>query len=168
MVTSAVVRLPVVEDAPAIARVHVDAWRETYTGHVPDALWNQDAYERRVALWTHLLGPDGPSGIRVVAERSGTIVGFASAGPSSSDDACNGHAPSRDHALYALYLLAREHGSGLGQKLLDAVIGTQAAQLWVMRGNDRAIAFYRRNGFQPDGVEVTDERLGVVEIRMVR
>lgn len=155
-------------DAAAIARVQVDAWRETYAGHMPDAYWNDDSYRRRVEMWAHILGTDGPQSTRVVAERDGEIVGFAHAGSSDRNDARNGHDPMRDLHLYAIYLLAREHGSGLGQQLLDAVAGTQPAQLWVMKGNDRAIAFYRRNGFEPDGVEVDDERLGIVEQRMVR
>jgi ribosomal protein S18 acetylase RimI-like enzyme len=162
------IRTPVLADAAAIARVQIDAWRETYTGHMPEEFWNEDSYQRRLGMWNHVLGPDGPPGARAVAERDGTIVGFATAGSSDSNDARNGHEPARDFALYAIYLMASEHGSGLGQQLLDAVAGTRPAQLWVMRGNDRAIAFYRRNGFEPDGVEVTDDRLGVVEVRMVR
>ena len=162
------IRTPVLADAAAIARVHIDAWRETYSGHMPDSFWSEAAYQQRLEMWTHVLGPEGDASGRAIAERDGEIVGFAIAGPSTRNDARNGHDPVRDLHLYAIYLLASEHGSGLGQQLLDAVAGTQPAQLWVMRGNDRAIAFYRRNGFEPDGVEVVDDRLGIVEMRMVR
>jgi len=162
------IRTPVAADAPAIARVHIDTWRETYSGHMTDSYFDEDSYRRRLEMWTHVLGPQGRPGARVVAERDGEIVGFATAGSSDSNDARNGHEPVRDLHLYAVYLLAREHGRGLGQQMVDAVVGSQPAQLWVMRGNDRAIAFYRRNGFEFDGVEVARDDLGVVELRMVR
>ena len=54
--------------------------------------------------------------------------------------------------LNKLYLLARAHGSGLGQALLDTAVGADPAYLWIMAGNPRAEAFYRRNRFLPDGL----------------
>lgn len=41
--------------------------------------------------------------------------------------------------------------------------------LWVLDENPRAIAFYRRNGFEPDGAEKNDRDYGDIrEIRLVR
>ena len=40
--------------------------------------------------------------------------------------------------------------------------------LWVFEGNDRAVAFYRRHGLQPDGESMFDVDTGVPEIRMTR
>ena len=57
-------------------------------------------------------------------------------------------------------MLRRHHGSGAGQALLDAVVGSEPCQLWVARENPRAHRFYRRNGFVPDGTERQDERAG--------
>jgi hypothetical protein len=42
----------------------------------------------------------------------------------------------------------------------------ESAVLWVADPNPRAHAFYRREGFEPDGGQATD--FGVREIRMVR
>lgn len=48
-------------------------------------------------------------------------------------------------------------------------MGDGPAQLWVARDNPRAYAFYRRNGFRPDGAEqVMPEAEGFVEVRLVR
>jgi ribosomal protein S18 acetylase RimI-like enzyme len=52
--------------------------------------------------------------------------------------------------------------------LLDVAIGREAASLWVLEGNERAMAFYRRNGFTADGARADEEFFGVSEIRMVR
>ena len=69
-------------------------------------------------------------------------------------------------------VLAVHHGSGLGQQLLTqalaATASTGPASLWVLRGNDRARAFYARNGFAPDGLTKVHERSGAVEERWVR
>ncbi|PZE62480.1 GNAT family N-acetyltransferase [Curtobacterium sp. MCLR17_044] len=39
------------------------------------------------------------------------------------------------------------------QALLDTVLADRPASLWVAADNLRAHAFYRRNGFTPDGAE---------------
>lgn len=77
--------------------------------------------------------------------------------------------PARNLQLYTIYLLTAAHGTGLGQSMIEAVVGDAPAQLWVLRANDRAIAFYKRNGFAADGVEFTDSaEPNRAEIRMVR
>jgi len=53
--------------------------------------------------------------------------------------------------------------------MLDAVLRDDPAQLWVLRGNIRAIAFYERNGFVADGTEFIDPaEPNLVELRMIR
>jgi len=58
-----------------------------------------------------------------------------------------------DLELKRIYLLSRYQGGGAGQALLAAVIEEARRReasrllLGVYAGNDRAIAFYRRNGF---------------------
>ena len=48
------------------------------------------------------------------------------------------------------------------------VIGDRPAYLWVLEGNDRAAAFYRRHGFTDEGGRKPEPDTGVVEIRMAR
>lgn len=50
-----------------------------------------------------------------------------------------------------LYVLESAHGTGVGQMLLDAALRDRPASLSVAADNPRAHAFYRRNGFRPDG-----------------
>ncbi len=72
--------------------------------------------------------------------------------------------------LQVIYTLRRVHGLGVGQALVDAVIGNSAAFLWVLEDNPRAQAFYRKNGFQPDGTRqlLPPDWHELPEIRMVR
>jgi diamine N-acetyltransferase len=68
-----------------------------------------------------------------------------------------------DLEVKRIYLLHRFHGSGIGQTLLDRAIeeasrqGASRLLLGVFAGNERAMAFYARNGF----VKVGDRRLQV-------
>lgn len=167
--TAGTVRNAELRDASAIARVHLEAWRETYTGIVPDSMLADEVYDSRLQLWTRILSMDPVPGQNVVAESGDQIVGFASAGEPFGPDAEHGHAFARSWHLYSIYLLASHHGSKLGQTMLDAVVGDRPTQLWVLQGNNRAIRFYERNGFAADGATDADPRApGLVEVRMVR
>ncbi|MCU1505955.1 MAG: putative acetyltransferase [Microbacteriaceae bacterium] len=161
---SFVVRAPVAADADDVARVHVQGWREAYSDLVPESFYDEAALLRRQAMWRSLLDKPLPIGRRVsVAEVNGQIVGFALAGDPPGDE------PSRARQLFALYITGHHYGSGVGQALLDAVLGTEPAQLWVAEGNPRARAFYRRNGFEPDGGRKADADIdNLIEIRLVR
>ena len=53
--------------------------------------------------------------------------------------------------LESLYVRSRLYGTGLGQALMNTVIGDSRAYVMVYPDNTRAKAFYRRNGFSPNG-----------------
>lgn len=151
------------EDAAAIAAVHNASWRETYSGRVPESFLGEGALERRTSMWTRLLTDPGDRRAFVVRDGDGAIVGFAASGPSHEDNA------PRELELYMIYLLATAHGSGAGQRLLDAVLGDRPAMLWVAQDNPRASAFYAKNGFVDDGTRKEEPGLeGFVHLRLVR
>lgn len=155
------VRRATVDDADAIGRVHYLAHVETYTGHFPPGIIESNPPERRARMWRRVIGEQ--LGEVWVAQAHDAIVGFASTGPPRDEE------PPRDLELGTIYLLAAHHGSGLGQALIDAALDDRRASLWVLDENPRAIAFYRRNGFHPDGAEKIDRDYGDIrEIRLVR
>lgn len=163
MDVSVTVRPARVEDAAAMARMLVRSWQEAYRGLMPDRVLDDpglvDARER---FWTAALVDERYRANRIaVAERDGVVIGVAMAGPPESPE------PGWSLHLYVLYVLAADHGSGVGAALLDAVVGPlESAALWVADPNPRAQAFYRKHGFVPDGAVQVDN--GVREIRMVR
>jgi ribosomal protein S18 acetylase RimI-like enzyme len=160
------VRVPELSEAAEIADVHVVTWRETYTHLLPEGFFDEQYVEARRALWRRLLeNPRDDWRVRV-AERDGRIIGLATAGPSTATE---GQDPPRERQLYMLYVLAAEYGHGAGQALFDEVLGDEPAVLWVAKENPRAIAFYRRNGFEFDGVEEAYPGIpALVDARMVR
>ena len=148
-------------DAVACAAMHAACWREAYGPYVDARLLEERLAEtqRWTAAWTrHLV--DGPP--RLLAEADDEIVGFAVTGPSRDDD------PPTPYELYALYVRAAWWGTGLGQVLWDAVRPLGDCSLWVLEANARAQAFYRRNGFAPDGSREHYAGLAADEIRMQR
>lgn len=144
--SSIVVRAPREGEADVLATLHTASWHETYAGVLPDTVWGADAHAGRVRLWTALCDDRRPEWHTAVAELDGTPIGIAHATPEPEGDD-----PSGGLRLCLLYVLASAHGSGAGRALHDAVLGEGAASLWVLDGNARAIAFYRRAGFTPDG-----------------
>jgi ribosomal protein S18 acetylase RimI-like enzyme len=164
-----IVREAVTSDAEGVARAHVDSWRETYSEILDDRFFSEDPFTRRLRFWSRYLSLQPRPGRMSVAFQAERIIGFANAGNAVGPDAEHGFTPARPLHLFSIYLLAAAHGSGAGQALHDAVVGTEPAQLWVLRGNARAIAFYTRNGFAFDGVEYTDPAdPNLVELRMLR
>ena len=161
---SVTVRQARVDDAKAMARIHVQSWQETYRGLMADEILDRPGFvERRERFWASALGDERYSANRVaIAERDGEPVGIAMAGPAEDADA---HWPVQ---LHVLYVLAADHGAGAGHSLITAVTGNDDAALWVADPNPRAQAFYRKHGFRPDGTRKHDPDLHLDEIRMVR
>ena len=79
----------------------------------------------------------------LVAVDGDGVVGFAVAGPSTSDGV------DADFELFVLNVRQAYRGTGLAQQLHDRAVGDRAAFLWVLEANPRAQAFYARNGYRP-------------------
>lgn len=157
------VRMAMPADSAGMARVHVASWQETYRGMMSDEILDDPEFiNRRERFWAAALNDSRYAESRAaVAESNGEVIGIAMSGPSEVED------EKVDAQLYLIYLLKSAHGSGAGQKLLDAVLEPEeAVGLWVAEHNPRAHAFYRRNGFIPNGLEKEGD--GVREIWMTR
>ena len=45
------IRKATLSDAEGIAKVHVDSWKTTYPGLIPDAIIRANTYQKRVESW---------------------------------------------------------------------------------------------------------------------
>jgi GNAT superfamily N-acetyltransferase len=163
---SFVIREPAVGEAAPLAELHVATWREAYAHLLPGGFFDEEHVASRHRMWNQILNDPSPAVTVRVAEQDGRIVGFALVGPSSAE---GDEKPARDTHLYAIYVSAAHHGTGVGQALLDSVLGTAPATLWVAKQNPRAIAFYVRNGFDFDGMEKIDPAApAITDAHMVR
>ena len=73
--------------------------------------------------------------------------------------------------IFALYVLSEYYGKGAAQQLMNAGLeqlkNYPKIVLWVLKENTRAIRFYQKCGFTPDGEELVSSNIGAIEIRMV-
>lgn len=149
------------EDAAAYARTHVKTLRETYAHIMPEEFHQRYESTLDQVIERHRTRLEQESSDRcrsrswVAIDPAGAVVGIAAAGPRRDVEWQRDAPPSPiELELHHLYTLAATHGSGLGQRMLDAAIDDRAAYLWILNDNPRAERFYRRNGFVPDGTSL--------------
>lgn len=158
------IRAATLDDARAIAEVHVASWRWAYEGLLPDEYLEQLSVDDREAMWRETLPTS--AGRVIVAEDAGEIVGFVGFGPAEEADGEAGE-------VYAIYLLDRAAGTGVGRELFSRATeqmrrsGFRRALLWVLEANARARRFYERAGWDWDGARST-HRLDCNEQPVVR
>ena len=135
-----------VNDAAAIAKVHVDSWRTTYAGIVPDDFLTKLSYGQRERNWRNILStPDSTEFVYVAEDAEGSVIGFASGGPERSGDA------DYKGELYAIYLLDKYQHKGIGRQLTVAAArrllqqGFRSMLVWVLAENPSR-AFYEALG----------------------
>jgi ribosomal protein S18 acetylase RimI-like enzyme len=140
-----VIRPAGIDDAPAIARVHVASWRSTYRTVLPDdflASLSESAYADR---WRRFI-QDSSNLIYVVEADGGGLVGFASGGRERAGE--KGFAGE----LFAIYILDAFQRKGYGRELVRAVatglreMGLDDMIIWVLLDNRGAREFYERLG----------------------
>ena len=141
-----VIRPAQTDDASAIARVHVDTWRTTYTGIIPDEHLSNLSYDRAQANWFgYLSNPESETHAFVAEDETGQLVGFASGGPLRE------RLGNYDGELYVLYVLRPFQGMGYGKLLVSRVAhdltsrGYHSLVIWVLKENP-ACRFYERLG----------------------
>ncbi len=100
----------------------------------------------------------------LIAKDGGRVVGFSGFGKRRDDP--------EEGEIVAVYVLREYYGTGVGKALLDAAAeklgGCRRLFLWCLDGNERALRFYEKNGFRPDGGKNYLDSLKATEIRLVR
>lgn len=156
--------------APGIARVHVAAWQAAYRGIVADAVLDALDKDERTLTWVARLTDPKNDIQTLVAEEDGSVAGFVSVlGVSRDEDVAPGTAE-----IPALYVDPPRWRTGVGRALMEVALaalvaaGAHEVTVWVLEGNERALAFYAAAGFRPDGVRDDDGETGAPEIRLAR
>lgn len=142
---SAVIREATAADAGRLSLVANATFLETFAGRIAgEALIAHCARAHDAAYLTGLLADGAKAWL---AEIASAPVGYALLAPPELEVAREG-----DVELKKIYLLSRFHDSGIAGVLLDAVLaaahGSKRLLLGVKEDNERAIAFYVRQGFR--------------------
>jgi GNAT superfamily N-acetyltransferase len=158
------------EDTEAIVSVTVAGWRTGYR----DIVAPERLADLPIERWRHEVGV----GLRrpiddaftYVAEIDGEFAGY-----------CYVAAPSREPdlgpevaELVAMYVEPEHWRRGVGAELMDAAMERLSGLpytevvLWTFKENGRAIAFYERQGWRPDGAEKLHARSRAMAVRYRR
>lgn len=164
------IRAATVDDARAIAEIHVAGWRYAYRGQMPDALLDALSVDKREGEWRGWIEkPRSPeSRLWVAVAEGGRIEGFAMSGPERAKDSAAGVAE-----IYAIYVDPARIGSGSGRALFEKAVDDLRARgfvdvvLWVLDTNERARRFYEAAGMTADG-GTKRASFGDVELMEVR
>ncbi|MCY9547834.1 GNAT family N-acetyltransferase [Lysinibacillus xylanilyticus] len=121
------------QDAQDIAKVHVDSWRTTYKGILPDDFLNNLSYEQRTELWKKNIS-DATNYVLVAENEQNEIIGFATGATRKTNSVPN----ATD--LTSIYLLEEYQGIGIGKQLLTEIF-----------------AYFKLKGYEKVFVEVLAE-----------
>ena len=144
-------------DAPDIAKVHVETWRDIYAGLVPDTyLLSMNIAQCNIG-WAKSIGDTSDTQEILVAVKSDRIIGFAHAGAPRKRSHPAGQ--QFDAELFMLYVAPDYQGQGVGRALLANTFSVLAGRgcldafLWVLAANP-ARFFYEAMGGQTVGERV--------------
>lgn len=156
MVSTFAIRPATPDDAPTLAALGAQTFRETFETICSSqdlAAFLAAAYGDAIQR-TELADPSRPA---LVLESEGRPVGFAQLRLGHREPCVTG---SRPVELQRIYVLREAHGSGFGAALMEASVaqarawGADVLWLGVWEHNDRALAFYARHGFREAGDHV--------------
>ena len=134
------------------------SWHEAYKNIVDkeylDALTLEKCEETAFRLTDHFM----------VAIDDGRVIGFVGYGDRGDE------APDIGE-IFALYVLSDYFGKNVGLQLMNAGLeqlkNNSEICLWVFKENRRAIRFYQKCGFAPDGEEMMHSNAQAIMIRMI-
>lgn len=150
-----IVRPAETDDAPAIAKVHVEAWQSTYRGIIPQDYLDSLTVQQRTISWIRILERGSDLVTMVSEDHEGRIVGFASAGPNRKSDV------RFLGEISSLYVLPRAQRRGHGTRLFMATAdrlhrrNLKGLMIWVLAANP-ARTFYQVMGGEPVDETVRD------------
>jgi ribosomal protein S18 acetylase RimI-like enzyme len=158
-----VIREANLADAPAIAKVHVDTWRTTYSNLMPAKFLADLSYEERETKWVKIFSNIAQDNFTYIAEDGiGQVIGFANGGKERTGDRIY------QGEMYAIYILEKYQRQGLGYRLVST-IATRLMQsdissmlVWVLADNPAA-HFYQSLG----GQQVYQKQIEIATVQLV-
>ncbi|MDX1711430.1 MAG: GNAT family N-acetyltransferase [Rhodovibrionaceae bacterium] len=141
-------------DAEAIARIHVETWRASYAGILPERYLVGMSESGQAFQWRKVLRRGGEH-VLVAEAKDGdprypgarSVIGFGSAGATRSPDL------PFSGEIFTLYVALDWQGRGVGRRLLGDLLARlfaarhEGALVWVLANNPSRF-FYEKMGAQ--------------------
>ncbi len=149
LVGETLIRPGVTSDAAELASAHLNSWRESYHGLVPDSYLDRLplSFRGRMKFWEYLF-EEAKDAVTFVAESADNgIIGFSSVGEARDPDY------ETWGELAAIYVLKQFQKKGIGHDLLETAFenlnsrGFKKYYCWVIENNP-TISFFEKSGAQ--------------------
>ncbi|MCZ2259539.1 GNAT family N-acetyltransferase [Sporosarcina sp. G11-34] len=148
-----------IEDALGIAKVHVDSWRTTYKGIVPETFLESLSYDEKEQMWKK---GTTVNYVHIAENENGQVIGFSAGGKERT-----GKYEMYTGELYAIYLLEGYQGKGIGRLLVQPVVDDlkykklDSMLIWALEDNP-ACRFYEALGgkkIDTEEIEIAGKKL---------
>jgi GNAT superfamily N-acetyltransferase len=154
MVEEITIREASVDDARAIAEVHVATWQTSYTDILPPDVLAGLSAESRAAMWEEGLSqPRGINFLFVAENAAGEVIGFAGGGRN------NEGSKSYEGEIRVIYILEAYQRIGIGRRLFQTSIarlvdeGITSLLVWAFKDSPYR-EFYEKLGGELFGEKV--------------
>ena len=155
------------EDARAVAEIHVLSWQSAYKLILPVEYLTSLSVDKREAWWKQCIVAGTPQ--LLVAKTHGAVQGWLNFGACRDEDSTPSNAQ-----VWALYVSPNSWSTGAGRALwlrareLMLAQGFKSCSLWVFPQNSRAITFYQAAGFHRDSSPTKSFELAGRQLEEVR
>lgn len=143
------IRQATLKDSFDIAKIHVDCWRTTYKGIVPDEKLENMSYDKSSEKWsTNLNLMTDTVSVILIADKKGKPVGFCSGGKKRKSSK---RTAGYEGEIKAIYILKEYQNIGIGKKLFTLYEEIFRKNnifsyiIWVLKENDSK-NFYKKLG----------------------
>jgi GNAT superfamily N-acetyltransferase len=160
------------EDAAGIAQVHIDGWRRSHEGLVPEQYIKCKAASKgREDFWRGELEVEAADRKPWVALSEERIIGFADGGLARDEDL-----DRSTGEVYTLFVVPECWEKGIRSRLIEHVARDlkghdfQRAVFWVLESDMVMRAFAEYTGWQPDGTTRLEDcgEVQVMELRYAK
>ena len=160
------IRSAILDDAPRIAEIKICGWRYAYR----DILSDYELFAKRQIVKTldHIEAKIRDGSTILINEEEGIIKGFAWYGLT------NEYETKEAIEIYSIYVQPEFTRKNVGTELLQAIENEarryekEHIVIWVLKKNDKGIRFYRKNGYQEDGMIKLILEWKEMQIRMIK
>jgi len=141
------------EDAPTLAKVHVDSWQAAYQGIVPDSHLEHFTYQRREDAFRQALTYNLEE--TYLIEEGDQPIAILTIGASRDADLDT----TTTGEIWGIYITPDYWRKGIGRTLVHQAEhmlhtkGYTQVVIWVLEGNLNARRFYETVGFHLDGAD---------------
>ncbi len=148
-------RLAVADDAPKLAKLHVDSWRAAYRGLVPSTALERFTVERREQAFRESCAAHAEE--TYLIQEGDEYVGLLTIGAARDADVDIGTTGE----IWGIYISPKHWRTGIGRAVMrqaEAILssrGYRVIVLWVLEDNEHARKFYAAMGYRADGAANT-------------